>query len=650
MKRIVIGTAGHIDHGKTALVKALTGVDTDRLKEEKRRGITIELGFAHLDLGDGTVAGIVDVPGHERFVKAMAAGASGIDLVTLVIAADEGVMPQTREHLDICRLLGVPRGLVVLNKSDLLADLGPEWLDLLKADVAEACLGTFLEGAPMLAVSARTGEGIEELKKALLQLAKEAPERPTDGPTYLPVDRAFSLKGFGTVVTGTLLSGSVAPEDELDLLPGGTQRLRVRSVQVHGHGVPRALAGQRTAVNLSGIEAREIERGMVAVRSGVLRPTSMLDVELDLLAAAPKPLGARSKLLLHLGTAQVPAVVALLSQSELAPGAHGFAQLRLTRPVVALPGQLVILRGFTILPGRGQTVAGGRVLDVHPRKRRRSRADSAQGLDALAGDDPSARISFLLESAGFKGLTAQELFARTGLPERALSRTLEVMSSRGAATLFDKERRAFAAPVVIERLCEKAMEAVTAHRQSAPLAPGLPREELRQRLAPSLDPRLFGKVLGLLAERGALVAEGDIVRDKSAPAKLERGDADLKDQIARTLFGAGLCPPYLDELPRLTGADPDKVSAVAKVLEKEGRAVRVSQDMYFDAAAVQSLKERLIAFLKLNKRITTQEFKELVHATRKYAIPLSEYFDRERVTLRVGDARVLRGADGGREH
>ncbi len=448
MRRIVIGTAGHVDHGKTALVKALTGVDTDRLKEEKRRGITLELGFAHLDLGGGTVAGIVDVPGHERFVKAMAAGAAGIDLVTLVIAVDEGVMPQTREHLDICRLLGVPRGLVVLSKADLAPELGEEWLALLEADVAEACKGTFLEGAPMLRVSARTGAGLDELRRALAELARDAPERPADGPTYLPVDRAFSLKGFGTVVTGTLLSGSVAPGDSLDLLPKGGQGLRVRSVQVHGAEVKQALAGQRTAVNLPQVESKDVERGAVAVRAGQLRSTSMLDVELDLLAASPKALPARSKLLLHLGTAQVPAVVALLAKDDLPPGGRGYAQLRLARPVVALPGQRFILRGFTALPGRGQTAAGGRVLDVHPRRRRRSRPDALAGLEALAGSDPAARVAWLVEAAGFAGLSAAELFARTGLPERQLARTLEVMSTRGAVVLFDKERRAYASPPV----------------------------------------------------------------------------------------------------------------------------------------------------------------------------------------------------------
>lgn len=643
MKRIVIGTAGHVDHGKTALVKALTGVDTDRLREEKRRGITIELGFAHLDLGGGTVAGIVDVPGHERFVKAMAAGAAGIDVALLVIAVDEGVMPQTREHLDICRLLGVPRGLVVLTKADLAADLGPEWIDLLESDVAEACRGTFLEGAPMLPVSAKTGQGLDSLRRTLAGLAAEAPERPPDGPAYLPVDRSFSLKGFGTVVTGTLLSGTISAGDELDLLPSGGERLRVRSVHVHGAEVPRAFAGQRTAVNLPGIEARQVPRGAVATGAAVLRTTSLLDVEIDLLAASPKPLTHRATLLLHLGTAQVPAVVALVSEEDIEPGGRAFAQLRLAEPVAALAGQRFILRGFKSLPGRGQTVAGGRVLETHPRKRRRARPESQRGLPELAGDDPQARIAVLLESAGFAGLTARELFARTGLPERPLTRALEVMSSRGTAVLFDKERRAFVAPAVLEKLSAKAIAAVRAHHHADPLAAGLPREELRQRLATALDPKLFSRVLASLVEKENLAVQGDVVREKGEAAPMDPGDARLRDAIARTLAGSGLTPPNVDELPKLTGGTPAKIGAVLKSLEKEGRVVRVSQELAFDAAAIADLEQRLVALLREKGKISTQELKELVQATRKYVIPLSEHFDRQKVTLRVGDVRVLRG-------
>jgi len=644
-KRIVLGTAGHIDHGKTALVKALTGVDTDRLREEKRRGITIELGFAHLPLPDGTVAGVVDVPGHERFVRAMAAGAGGIDLVVLVVAADEGVMPQTREHLDICRLLGVPRGVVAVTKADLLPDLGDDWLPLLEQDVRAAAKGTFLEAAPILPVSARTGAGLPELVAALAALAREVPERPTDGPLFLPVDRAFSLKGFGTVVTGTLLSGAVAAEDEVALSPPahGQGPLRVRSVQVHGKPVERGLAGQRTAVNLPGVEAHAISRGQVVVHAGVVPVSRALDVELTLLAAAPKPLRHRAKLLLHVGTAQVPAAVALLDRGELAPGETALAQLRLAAPAAALPGQRFILRGFAVLEGRGKTLAGGRVLAVAARRRKRGRPAELAQLEALARGDAEARIGAVLAMAGPAGLASEALGGRTALAPKALQAALDRLGARGGALLFDRERRAYVAGEVARGLAARLVEAVRASHAAKPLAAGISREELRGKLPPVTDPRLFARLLAQLVEKGELVAEGDHVRAPSHHAASGAAGGALKAKVAAALARGGLTPPWLAELPAALDAPADEVAAVMKLLAAEGRAVRVTSELYFDAAAVEKLRERLVAHLRARHEITTQEFKDLVGATRKHVIPLAEYFDREKVTLRVGDKRVLRG-------
>ncbi|HYG67480.1 MAG TPA: selenocysteine-specific translation elongation factor, partial [Anaeromyxobacteraceae bacterium] len=511
MKRVVLGTAGHIDHGKTSLVRALTGIDTDRLREEKRRGITIELGFAHLALPDGTVAGVVDVPGHERFVRAMAAGAGGIDLVVLVIAADEGVMPQTREHLDICRLLGVPRGLVAVTKSDLLPTLGADWLPLLEGDVREATKGTFLEGAPIVPVSATTGEGVPELVKAIAAIAREVPERSPDGPLLLPIDRAFSMKGFGTVVTGTLLSGSVAPDDAVALAPPspGVDALRVRSVQVHGAPTPRALAGQRTAVNLPGVEPAAIRRGQALVHAGVVHPAHLLDVELSLLAAAPKPLRHRAKLLLHVGTAQVAATVALLDRPELQPGETAFAQLRLAETVAALPGQRFILRGFTVLEGRGKTVAGGRVLAVSPPKRRRGRPENLEHLRVLAGGDADARVGMVLELAGPAGLSLDALVGRTALPPKVAQGALDRLGARGGALLFDRERRSYVAGAVAAQLTKRLVAAAEAFHRAKPLAAGIGREELRGSLPSITDPRLFARLLSGLADKGTVLVEGD---------------------------------------------------------------------------------------------------------------------------------------------
>jgi selenocysteine-specific elongation factor len=647
LKRVVLGTAGHIDHGKTSLVKALTGVDTDRLREEKRRGITIELGFAHLALPDGTVAGVVDVPGHERFVRAMAAGAGGIDLVVLVVAADEGVMPQTREHLDICRLLGVPRGLVAVTKADMLPELGADWLPLLEGELAAAVKGTFLEGAPIVPVSSRTGEGLPALLAAIEKLAAEVPERPADGPLFLPVDRAFSLKGFGTVITGTLLSGQVAEGDAVELVPhGATGDLRVRSVQVHGKPAPRALAGQRTAVNLPGVEAEAISRGQVLVHRGAVPAATMLDAEVTLLAAAPKALKHRAKLLLHVGTAQVPAQVALLDRAELAPGETAFAQLRLSAPAAALPGERFILRGFTVLEGRGKTVGGGRILAILPRRRKRGRPEDPAQLEELARGAPEARIAAVLAMAGPAGLAEAALPARTALAPRAIGGALERLSSRGDAVLFDRERRAWVAGPVARGLSSKLLAALDAFHRAKPLAAGVGKEELRGALPPVADPRLFQRLLAQLAERRELAVEGDLVRRPGHHAAQSGAGGKLKEKVAQALAKGGLTPPWLAELPAAVGAPADEVQAVLKLLLAEGKVVRVSSELYFDAAAVEALRARLVQHLRARREITTQEFKDLVGATRKHVIPLAEHFDRERVTLRVGEKRVLRGGGG----
>lgn len=642
MRSVVIGTAGHIDHGKTALVGALTGVDTDRLSEEKRRGITIELGFAHLDLGDGLVAGLVDVPGHERFVKAMAAGAGGIDLAVLVVAADEGVMPQTREHVDILRLLGVRAGVVAITKSDLLPGLGADWLPLLHADLDDLCAGTFLEGAPRVPCSARTGEGLAALVDAIRTGVGRAAERPADGPLFLPVDRAFSIKGFGTVVTGTILSGAVAAEELVDLVPGGASGVRVRGVQVHGKAVDRASAGQRVALNLAAIEAQQIERGMVVGAHGALPATPMLDVELTLLDSAPRALAHRSRFLLHVGTAQVAATVALLDREELAAGETALAQLRLAAPVAALPGGHFILRGFSAIPGRGHTVGGGTILAILPRKHRRGRPETTAALRTLREGDAGARVERILESAGAAGLDASELAIRTALPAKTLVRTLELLGARGSAVLFDRERRAWIASAILERLAHKSALAVRAFHEAQPLAPGLPREELRTRLGIA-EARVFARLLAALEGRGIETFE-DHLREKGRKAGSAQADVELRARIEHLLGESACMPPSVGELAQSLGEPAQRVVGLLKLLEADGAVVRVSQELWFAAPAIADLRRRLIDFLLAHEAISTQQFKELVGASRKWVMPLGEHFDREKVTLRVADTRrILRG-------
>ena len=644
-RHLVVGTAGHIDHGKTALVKALTGVDTDRLEEEKRRGITIDLGFAPLALGD-LEASVVDVPGHEGFIKNMVAGATGVDLALLVVAADEGVMPQTREHLDICRLLGVPRGVVAVTKSDLLSELGADWLPLLEQDVRAVTAGTFLEGAPVIPVSARTGEGLDRLQAELDRLAAEVPERPADGPLFLPIDRAFTLKGFGTVVTGTVLSGTVAEGDALSLVPPspGVGALRARTIQVHGKPTPAGLAGQRAAVNVPGVEAQAVARGQALTHPGVVPPSSIVDAEVTLLAASPSPLRHRSRLLLHVGTAQVACAVALVDgRAELAPGATALAQLRLAAPTAALPGQRFILRGFRALEGRGRTVAGGRVLAIQSRARRRGRPDQIEQLLVLAGDDADARVHAVLAMAGPAGLAADALVGRTALSPRAVQASLERLGARGLAILYDRERRGHVAGHVARALQGRLSAAVAAFHEAHPLAGGVGREELRGSLPPVTDPRLFQRLLQQLVDRGELEVNGDLVRRRGHAAAASPGGGALKERVLSALRQGGLTPPWVHELAGIAGAPAADVAAVLKLLAADGSAVRVTPDLYYEAAAVASLRERLVAHLRARKEISTPEFKDMVGATRKHVIPLAEYFDRERVTLRIGDKRVLRG-------
>ncbi len=637
---MIVGTAGHVDHGKTSLVKALTGIDTDRLPEEKRRGITLELGFAHLVLPDGTVAGVVDVPGHERFVKAMVAGAGGVDLVLLVIAADEGVMPQTREHLDISQLLGVRAGVVALTKADLLPGLGSDWSALLEADVSTLLAGTALEQAEVVEVSARTGAGLPQLLAALGRAAAKLPGRNADGPLFLPVDRAFTLKGFGTVVTGTLLSGTLSPEESVSLLPGLPGPFRTRAVQVHGAPVPRAIAGQRTAVNVPAVAAPQVRRGMVLTRFEELPETRSLDVELTLLGAADAPLGRRRTLLLHLGTAQVEARVRLLDVDVLQPGETALAQLRLSAPLAALPGQRFILRGPRPLPGRGATLAGGRVLTLSAPRRRRG---TGQQLEAMRGEDGEARVRWLLRQAGYRGLSAPELFVRASLPQKQLGRTLDVLSSRGEVLLVDRERRLYLSSDVFMGLLQRALSVLQAFHEREPLKDALGREELRQRLSSALEPRLLGRLVQQLVERNQVeLVPPDGVRLRGRGRSLTLDEEAARSKAVASLAAAGLAPPTLAEQGQALGLPPARVAALLEGPLREGAVVKVTEELYFHAAPLAALRTALLAHLAQHAEISTQTFKQLVGQSRKFVIPLSEYFDREKVTLRLGERRVAR--------
>jgi selenocysteine-specific elongation factor len=635
MKQIILGTAGHIDHGKTALVRALTGIDTDRLKEEKERGITIELGFAYLDLPSGNRIGIVDVPGHERFVKHMVAGAGGIDIVALVIAADEGVMPQTREHLDICTLLGIQRGLVVLTKIDLVDQ---ELRELAIEDIKTFTTGTFLEQAPIIPVSAVTGEGIGDLIQALERLVKEVEERASDGLFRLPIDRVFIMKGFGTVLTGTLLSGRVKTGEAVEILPTGILA-KVRGLQVHNEKVERAVAGQRTAINLQGVEKSSIERGEVLVHPGTVEPTTLLDVEVIHLSHAPRPLRHGVMLRFHTGTSLQMAKIFLLGINELKPGERGYVHIRLTDPVVALPNDRFVLRGSS----RIQTIGGGIILDAHPQRHKRFKGDAATQLKQLKSGDPLFILGFHIRKGGNKGVELRKLAGYTNIPPATLSATLDELLSRKKIIKFDREIERAIDGELYQHLKDKMVVVLEKYHAENPLKPGMSKEELKSKLPPEVDAKLFTALLSDLMGSKAIVQEKDKVRLAGHHISLEGSQQALEGKIEGIMRRSGLTPPSVKELGEQLGASPQEVQDILSLLVNTGTVIRLKEGVYFHQEPLHALRGELIAFLKERKRISTQDFKALVNVSRKYAIPLAEYFDAVKVTVRVGDDRILRG-------
>ena len=633
MKHVILGTAGHIDHGKTALVKALTGVDTDRLKEEKERGITIELGFTFLDLPSGIRLGIVDVPGHERFVKHMVAGIWGIDLVALVIAADEGVMPQTKEHLDICRLLKVKKGLIVLTKIDMV---DREILELVREEVMDIAESGFLKGVPILSVSSTTGEGIPQLISTLDHLAKEVEERSSDGLFRLPIDRVFVMKGFGTVVTGTMISGSLSLGETVEILPSGIEG-KVRNLQVYNRPVEKAVAGQRTAVNLQGIEASAIERGDVLVRSHTLTSTQLIDVYLEYLPTASRPLKHRTKQRFHMGTHLTSASFFLLDREEYAPGEAGFVQLRLERPVVALPQDRFVVRGS----GTVQTLGGGVVLDAHPVKHKRFLPTMIEDLTLLKDGSSEQNIGLHILRSGMRGITFAELLNRVAVPPHEVETILGKMGERGDILLVDSERIKVIDIHPYQRLKEMALDQLRSFHQRFTMKSGLAKEELRTKLPEEMDVKLFQILLNELVQSKEMVLERDKLRlpNHQISSVDEKG---LVKRVEEAVLKGGLQPPSSRELSEEWSENEEKVHAVLEHLVHEGVLVKIKSGMYFHRIHFKNLKEKLITYMKSNKEITTPQFKEMTGVSRKYAIPLFEYFDQIKLTLRIGEKRVLR--------
>jgi selenocysteine-specific elongation factor len=636
MKSMIVGTAGHIDHGKTALVKALTGIDADRLEEEKRRGITIDLGFAHMDLpapkGGGTSGeslrlGFVDVPGHERFVRNMLAGVGGIDLVLLVIAADEAIKPQTREHFDILQLLGVQRGITVLTKSDAV---DAETLEVVRLEVDEFLRGTFLEApqSPIIAVSSRTGAGLDELKQAMF--AKAAEVQPRDGRAIarLPIDRVFTMKGFGTVVTGTLVAGTIRREEELEVFPTG-RRVRVRGVQVHGQAADAAIAGQRTALNLAGASTEDLARGMTLAPPRTFETTRRADISLGLLASAEHGLKDRARVHFHSYTMETVAEVALPGTKKIPPGDHAFARLKLPEGALLLPGDRFILRQFSPVV----TIGGGIVLDASPVSRRLGPADF---LRILAGGNAQAILTARIERRHHTGIPIAKLVAETGWSRAVVETRLDALVRTGAVVRTGD--RFLCAPAFDNLKSSLVRAAETFHRTN-PLVGGISKEELRTQV--DTAPEVFAAVAASLLRDRKIEMIGDLVRLTGHGVVMKDEEAESRKKIEEAFRSAGLKVPALHDV--IAGLKIDKVRAqkIVTLLLRETRLIKISDELVFDRDALLALRQHVAAYKARSATIDVTQFKELTGVSRKYAIPLLEYLDRERVTRRVGDAREI---------
>ena len=634
MKQIILGTAGHIDHGKTSLIKAITGTDTDRLKEEKERGITIELGFASLDLPGGQHLGIIDVPGHEKFVKNMVAGATGIDIVVMVIAADEGVMPQTREHMEICTLLGIQHGLIVMTKTDMVEE---EWLELALEDIREFSQGTFLEDSPILPVSSVTGEGIPELISALDDIAGNIPLRPPSSLFRLPIDRVFTMKGFGTVITGTLVSGKINVGETIMVYPTGITS-KVRGLQVHNQSAESADAGMRTAINFQGLDKTAVKRGEVLSTPSALIASYMVDVSFHYLASNKKPVKNRTLVRLHTGTSEVMGRLILLEQEELPPGQTAVAQLRLDSPVAIVKDDRFVVRSYSPV----RTIGGGQVLNPIPQKHKRLRPDVVEGLQHLADDDPEAIISQHIQQARYGGVSFSHLKIMTNLTDKQLDTALQHLMSQKTITQTDKENRIFLHQTTFDKLIQKTAEYLANYHSDNPLKAGMSKEELKSKFPQLSDPKVFNLILNQMIKSGQIAQEENTVRLSDHRVSLGADQADIRKKILDIYQNGGLQPPYFREIPRILDVDPNHTKDVLMLLVEEGQIVKTKDDLYFHVDAITELKNRLVDFLKSHEEITTPQFKEMTGASRKYVIPLIEYFDARKVTLRIGDSRRLR--------
>lgn len=640
MREIVLGTAGHVDHGKTSFIRALTGFETDRLKEEKKRGITIELGFAFLDLPCGHRLGIVDVPGHEKFVKTMVSGVSGIDILAFIVAADEGIMPQTIEHFEICRLMGVEQGIIIVTKKDMV---DPDWLEMVNEEIEEFCSGSFLEGAPIINVSSTTGEGIDEVRDELDKKVRAFSFQEVFGPFRLSVDRVFAMKGFGSVVTGTSISGRVAVAEDVRIYP--TEKIaKIRGIQVHSEAVEEVEAGHRTAINLQGVDVADIERGMVLATPGSLTAGYMLDCQFLYLASNSKAMKHRARVRVHLGTAEIIGRVSLLDRDELQPGDEAVVQLLLEDKAAVWPGDRYVIRSYSPVA----TIGGGMILgNVSPRKRKRLTDHDRQynqGIQKLLQNGSfEDKILFFLRESKEKGLTSDQLGVRLGLFGKHLKKALNEPISTKKMVVVDSASQRYVVVEIAESLKVILVQHLQEYHKKNPLQTGLAKEELRTSLGRTIDPKVFNYCVNDLIKKGQVVQEESVVRMADHEVALQADEEQLRKDLDKWYKEKGLSTPTIKEtMERFSDYPSRLVKEVIDLQLRDGKLLKVSESLYYQKDILEPLIAKVVAFMEKSGEIDAPAFKELTGLTRKFSIPILEYFDRIKLTMRIGDKRILR--------
>lgn len=633
-KNIILGTAGHIDHGKTTLIRALTGTNTDRLPEEQDRGITIELGFAHMVLPDDTQVGIVDVPGHEKFVHHMVAGVGGMDMVMLVIAADEGVMPQTREHLSICQLLGVGKGLIALTKTDMADE---EWLELVQEDIREYLSGTFLEDAAMIPVSAVTGQGIETLKEAMAKLAADTQPRQVSGPFRLPIDRIFTIRGFGTVVTGTVASGMINQTDTLMVLPGKIDA-RIRGLQVHGNEADAIYAGQRAAVNLQNVNKEQLKRGMMLTRPHSMPESYMIDAKCRMISSIDKPLKHRAQIRFHTGTTEILGRVVLFDRDMLAPGDEAFVQFRLQSPTANLPGDRFIIRSYSPV----QTIGGGEILDAEPSKHKRFRLSTMDFFNALASRDPSIRLQAWLDDAGPEGFTSEDLQRRFPDPHLKIETIIDPLIEQTILVRLQDAPDRITSRTTMDRFQSQILKVLTEWHKKFPLKTGVSREAIRTMLKPQPELPILASAVKDMLDSSAVIEVNHLISHADFVVSLNPQQEKLRAAIHDELIRAEGSGRTLKALQETTRASTAEIKDVIQYILDSGNAIRIPNGLIFDTAVINTLEELVRELATAETGITVGSFRDQAGISRKQAVPLLEYFDSINLTRRQGDQRVLR--------